>query len=82
MLRCQSAELVVQLGHGLDVLVDEFHKIEITVECGFDFLPLTRRVIREEIFNCDWRLHPPSLQAQLRAEKSRLFAGDGSLVRI
>jgi len=28
------------------------------------------------------RLHPPSIQARIMVQKSRLFAGDGSVVRI
>ena len=83
MPRCQSAELVIQLGHGLDVLVGEFHKIEVAIEGGFNFLPLIMREVREEFFDCRFLvLHPPSIQARIMAQKSRLFAGPGSLVRI
>jgi hypothetical protein len=40
-------------------------------------------VIREELFDCRLLLlHPPSIQAQPGAQKSRLFAGVGRMVRI
>jgi hypothetical protein len=82
ILRCQSSEALPLSGIGSDPSLQAQDEREISAERMTRLILFFRRETRKESLKCGLWLHPSSIQVRFSTQKSRLFAGLGSMVRI
>jgi hypothetical protein len=81
-VRCQSSEPFALAKIDSNASVQAQDEREISAERMTSLFLFFRRKTGKESFKCGLWLHPSSVPVRLRAEKSCLSAGLGSMVRI